>query len=360
MKAWDSWRRWTARLSACAVAMAAAPLAAASFSFVALGDTAYNLPDDLPRYDRLIQTINAADPAFSIHVGDIWGARPCTEASYRDTLTWFDRYNHPVVYTPGDNEWTDCRRVEILRAYSGIGSETDNQALAEAFQFENAFANSSYVDVLAALATLRSVFFSAPQSLGADPMPLTRQGDGGGDYAEMVENARWERDGVIFATVHVAGSDNDFRINDDARFQAAARRNRANIAWLRETFERAEAQDAPAVVIALHAGMFVDGESGDLTGSAIRGGQAGPYGWIVFAIRDYAARFGKPVLLINGDFHDFVIDRPFMVEQGEGEAPLYDNITRLQVYGAPQIRAVRVTVDTDTPWVFGFEPLYAE
>lgn len=360
MRAMKGLKNWAISLVTGMVLMAGAPLSAAPFSFVALGDTAYNLPDDLPRYDRLIQRINAADPAFTIHVGDIWGARPCTEESYRDTLGWFDRYDHPVIYTPGDNEWTDCRRVEILRAFAGIGTEADNQQLAEAFQFENAFANSSYVDVLAALTTLRSVFFSEPQSLGSDPMPLARQGDSDTDYSEMVENARWDQDGVIFATVHVPGSDNDFRINDDARSQAAAHRNRANIAWIRETFEQAEAQDAAAVVLALHAGMFVDGEGDDFTGSAIRGGRAGPYGWIVFAIRDYAARFGKPVLLINGDFHDFVIDRPFMVAQGEGEAPLYDNITRLQVFGAPQIRAVRVTVDTDTPWVFGFEPLYAE
>ncbi|QLC26138.1 hypothetical protein HFP57_14640 [Parasphingopyxis algicola] len=342
------------------LALFAAPAAAERFSFVALGDTAYNLPDDLPRYDRLIRRINAAEPVFTIHVGDIWGARPCTEDSYRDALGWFSRYDHPVVYTPGDNEWTDCRRIEILRAFAGIGSEEDQRELADAYRFENAFANTSYVDVLAALSTLRSVFFAEPRSLGTDPMPLARQSDSGSDFPEMVENARWERDGVVFATVHVAGSDNDFRINDEARFQAAANRNRANIAWIRETFERAEAEDAPAVVIALHAGMFVDGEGGDLTGSAIRGGQAGPYGWIVFAIRDYAARFGKPVLLINGDFHEFVIDRPFMIDRGEGEAPLYENITRLQVYGAPQIRAVRVTVDTETPWVFGFEPLYAE
>ena len=33
---------------------------------------------------------------------------------------------------------------------------------------------------------------------------------------------------------------------------------------------------------------------------------------------------------------------------------------RLQVYGDPEVRAVRVTVDPDTPWVFGFEPLYLQ
>jgi hypothetical protein len=36
------------------------------------------------------------------------------------------------------------------------------------------------------------------------------------------------------------------------------------------------------------------------------------------------------------------------------------NVTRLQVYGWPDLKAVRVMVDVAKPWVFGFEPLYAE
>jgi len=71
MMARSGWRSWTGRIAACVIAAVGTPLAAASFSFVTLGDTAYNLPDDLPRYDQLIQRINAAEPAFTIHVGDI-------------------------------------------------------------------------------------------------------------------------------------------------------------------------------------------------------------------------------------------------------------------------------------------------
>jgi len=46
------------------------------------------------------------------------------------------------------------------------------------------------------------------------------------------------------------------------------------------------------------------------------------------------------------------------VSQGEEKPPLYANITRLQVYGAPELKAVQVNVDTETPWVFSFQPLY--
>ena len=105
--------------------------------------------------------------------------------------------------------------------------------------------------------------------------------------------------------------------------------------------------------------MFLDGPGQDgFSKKEVRGGSEGPFYWVVFAIRDEAQRFGKPVLLINGDFHDLVVDRPFMVSQGESKPALYANITRLQVYGAPDLKAVRVGVDTSTPWVFSFQPLW--
>jgi len=46
--------------------------------------------------------------------------------------------------------------------------------------------------------------------------------------------------------------------------------------------------------------------------------------------------------------------------QGEAQLPKYGNVMRVQVYGAPELRAVRINVDTATPWVFSFAPLYVE
>ena len=47
-----------------------------------------------------------------------------------------------------------------------------------------------------------------------------------------------------------------------------------------------------------------------------------------------------------------------MVSAGESALPKYANITRLQVYGAPEIKWVGVSVEPDTPWVFSFAPLH--
>lgn len=81
-----------------------------SFSFVTLGDTAYYTPDDYPRYRSLIEQINHSEALFSIHVGDIWGFGPCTKENYQRQKALFNQYKNPVIYTPGDNEWTDCER----------------------------------------------------------------------------------------------------------------------------------------------------------------------------------------------------------------------------------------------------------
>jgi hypothetical protein len=353
----------TMRLSLILSLMFCMNVRAEQFDFVALGDTAYNLEVDLPVYERLIETINRIRPAFSIHVGDTWGALECTEDNHRWIFDWFKKYNHPVVYTPGDNEWTDCRKPEVLEAYlrliRGEGSQKDRETIATVRQLDNAFAGNGYADTLASLQTIREVFFAAPESLGKKTMPLVRQADVS-EFTDVVENARWERAKVVFATVSVPGSGMGFTINDPVRAMEAIERNKANVAWIKATFAEAATIDAKAVVIVMHASMFLDGDGGEFSGKELRGWTDGPYYWVALAIRDLAEKFGRPVLLIHGDFHEFVVDRPFFLSQGEAKPPKYANITRLQVYGAPELRAVKVSVDTKTPWIFSFSPLYTE
>ena len=74
----------------------------------------------------LISSINS-DPnvRLVVHVGDIHsGSMACTGASLLPLpagsnpawnlaiFTLFGQFNDPVVYTPGDNEWTDCHKTK--------------------------------------------------------------------------------------------------------------------------------------------------------------------------------------------------------------------------------------------------------
>jgi hypothetical protein len=341
-----------------ALLFASAPSHAERFKFVALGDTAYNLPGDLPKWHALIAAINRAGPDFSIHVGDFWGREKCTEENYRRVRSEFATFEAPLIYTPGDNDWVDCMPLSY---YAALERARAQQATAEdaallADTFANRFAGGNRDDAAARLADLRRIFFPAAESLGARPMHLTRQADVS-HFRESVENARWRHEGVLFATVHVVGSMDDQFATDPDRLAEAHERLTANVAWIRETFEEAARQGDKAVVLAMQAALFTDGEPTKGFNAALMGGRDSNLYWIAQAIREYGTRWGKPVLLINGDFHEFIVDQPFRVLGPKG-AVSGGNITRLQVFGSPDLRSVGVTIDTDTPWVFGFEPLW--
>jgi hypothetical protein len=287
------------------------------FTFVALGDTAYNGERDYPVYRALIQTINRSKPAFSIHVGDVWGLEPCGEPQIARVSGFFALHDHPLIYTPGDNEWTDCW-ARLMGGY----------------------------DPAERLQRLRTAFFKDKWSLGQHPITLVRQSTAS-PRKRYAENARWSKDEVLFFTVNVPGSNNNYRLSDLPSMTEATQRIEADVAWIRDSFRIAREQRFKAVVMAYHAEMFDDIKRSD-----------GPFSAIIHEIRIAATRFDGQILLIHGDAHRFTIDRPLLELRGESEPSLYANVTRLQVYGAPEIKAVQVTVDTTRLAVFGFTPLY--
>jgi len=298
-----------------AVVLLAAPAASTqtllgddAFAFIAIGDVPYHpgsARDAL--YRRLIDTVNAARPDFIIHVGDFKsGSSLCTDerfATERDRMNSFDG---AVIYTPGDNDWTDCHR-----------------------------ANNGGYQPSERLAKLRSMFFADNRSLGRQPIDLLRQPsvDTG---SPTPENAFWKHRGIMFATVHVVGDDN----NSDKRSEFAGR-DAANTAWISRTFAQATAERSPALVLALHADMFVS-----------RGRRAG-FRATLAAIQDGARAFGGPVLLIHGDSHRLIVDQALM-----DLAPDLDNVTRLQVFGDAEVHAVRIIADPAAPGVFAFQPIF--
>src|ERR687893_26997 len=63
-------------------------------------------------YERMIAHINAAKkPEFVIHVGDIKeGNSRCDDNVYTVNREYFNTFEMPAIFVPGDNEWTDCHR----------------------------------------------------------------------------------------------------------------------------------------------------------------------------------------------------------------------------------------------------------
>jgi hypothetical protein len=97
-------------------ALAAAPAQAQPFTFAAFGDMPYctpgapqNCPAEEGRVAALMRDLNALRPVFSIFVGDTkGGSEICTDERVLRAFSWMMLANHPLIYTPGDNEWTDC------------------------------------------------------------------------------------------------------------------------------------------------------------------------------------------------------------------------------------------------------------
>lgn len=294
--------------------MALGPGAAAAESalhFVALGDQPYGQASRSGgAYRHLIELINAERPAFAIHVGDFKdGLTLCTDELYREQDEYFASYSPAVIYTPGDNDWSDCRRQQA--------------------------------DPLERLQALRQRFFGAPRSLGASPFAVQRQADLMPQHAAYVENLRWWRQGVLFVTLHTVGPDDNADDDVPALRHEHLRRQAANIAWLQAAFDEARRGGAHALVLATQADMLRRPRAPGLAWRVAR-----PFRPLLDeTLLPLAAATSLPVLLIHGDSHRYIADQPFADAQGRPLAQLW----RLQVPGESRMHAVRVTVNVPMP-----------
>jgi len=287
-----------------------------SFAFAALGDAPY-YPWEVLRYRLVLREMDAHDLSWVLHIGDIFW-RPCTDDHYRTALDRFNSLRHPVIYSPGDNEWTDCWEP-------GSGSFAPRERLS----------------------SLRKIFFADPRhSLGGRRLPLATQA-GRPAFGEFVENARWSHAGITFATVHLVGSGNGLRPFPErtaADDEEVRRRAEAGAAWLRETFAEAAAAGAPAVVLGFHGTL----------GFGLPMERRRGYEPFAAALEEEVERFGKPVLAVHGDDHEFTVDHP-LVRRTTGR--WLANFTRLEVPGSPDVGWVQVVVTPGAAQPFAFQPL---
>lgn len=294
-----------------------------SFHFCVLGDMPYYLPADYERFDNVIDLVNAESPAFTVHVGDTKsGSTDCSDESYQYTLQQFARFDHPLIYTPGDNEWTDCNR----KAAGGW-------------------------DPVERLSLIRKLFFANSKSLGnGRGINLIAQSIDP-RWKTYVENRMWVKERVVFATLHIIGSKNNNQENVPGAVAEFLARDEANEAWLDTVFDRAEKSKAPAIALFIHGNPFNNlGNSDD---EAKLGMER-----FLEQLRTRTLRFREPVLLTHGDSHYFRIDKPLM--HGGTKRDSVENFTRLEVFGASNMHAVRVDVDPTSPQVFSASQLIVE
>lgn len=316
---------------------------------------AIGLWGDLPYSDlqatvgvpNLIADMNQQDLAFTVHNGDLKGGNStansttpttCGDAMYAQALGYFNALKAPAVFTPGDNDWTDCDRPS-----------------------NGPFSSLERLD------HERKVFFSRPFSLGkhrirqeVQTAPLCRGVSG---IVSCVENRRWTGGGVTYATLNVPGSCNNLcdTAPDAVEFSP---RSYANIVWLQETFEAAKERGSAAVMLIAQANPGWD--LSDPTRAPLRDprtlAETGimPDGYVDYltALRDEVIAFRRPVAYVHGDSHYFRVDKPFQDSLGRR----LENFTRIETFGNNaatgnnDVQWVKVIVNARSREVFSFQP----
>jgi hypothetical protein len=290
------------------------------------GDTPYGAAQ-VAAFPQLIASINAANVDLAVHVGDIKnGSTRCDTSYFQKIFDDFSALNTPLVYTPGDNEWTDCHR-----------------------------ANNGAYDPLERLDVLRSVFFGDPGTTLGEPKAVLSQASIPA-HSAFVENRLWFESGVAFATVHVVGSANGYapwfgtdttgtkHDDPDRRIAEAEARIAAGLDWINREFDLAAAQNAKAVVVFMQADTFVGSTEGFVETLQL--------------LARRARAFEKPVLLVQGDSHRYLVDVPFETGNAAyGVSDAVPNLTRIVVEGETASQWLSLTVDPNSPSVFSWRPV---
>ncbi len=310
-------RKISSILAVSVAALLASVATAKPITLAVYGDSPYGTsPTDTAQVlatPAFVSAVNA-DAAVSLvlHVGDIHSGKTyCTSAYDTTIFNLWAAYTKPLVYTPGDNEWTDChKKKEGGGAYNAVTGQVDYVVDGLGSPVDYAYGNP-----VANLDLVRSIFFSNPgHTLGADKKVVSQRYAFDRNFpadAAFVENVYFMQGDVLVVTANVpGGSNNDQDIWYGAPTMTAEQaaeapaRTDATIRWINKAFKVAKSEGAKAVVLAVQADMWdLDGNTAaHLTG----------YEPIIAAIASNTTAFQKPVLMFNGDSHGYRSDNPLV------------------------------------------------
>ena len=149
--------------------------AARAYAIGLWGDLPYSATQRESGVPSLVADMNRDQLAFTVHDGDIKaGGERCDDPIYTEFERSLNALEAPAMYTPGDNEWTDCDRP-------GNGPYSSRERLDH----------------------IRANLFDTSSSFGRRSIGLDVQ------QAPYLENRRWQVGRVTYATLHVVGSDNN-------------------------------------------------------------------------------------------------------------------------------------------------------
>ena len=250
------------------------------------------------------------------------------------------------MFTPGDNDWTDCDRPRTA-------ASTRRAAHHE-----------------------RKVFFGTDNSLGEHTMKQAVQSTpnclGCGLRDEQHHRGAVRREPALDVQErHVRDREHPGHLQQPARATgdpagdepSTRPGTRLTSQWLQDTFAEATAKDSVAVMIIGQADPGFDGSD------ATRGPDCAtrrrwprrtvPRRLLSFLtkLRDLTIAFDKPVVYVHGDSHYFRVDKPLQTSTGRR----VENFTRVETFGDNaqngnnDVHWVKALVDPNSRDVFAFQ-----
>jgi hypothetical protein len=214
---------------AAGAAPAAEQSADKAFDIAVIGHT---FPDELGDAD-LKRTLARADrekPAFVIAIGIKSAEEPCSDKLYLQRKALLSRSDRPLVLVVTGDDWTGCRN------------------------------SAGRTNAIERLNRIREIYYDGQEALGGRPLDLNRQSTIT-KFRSYAENAYWEMDGVLFATINLPARNNHYLL-EAGRNSEYEDRLVANRAWLQRLFGMAKRRKLSGLVLFSDGDLRIHAEPG--------------------------------------------------------------------------------------------------
>lgn len=250
-------------------------------TIVVLGDTPYSTKEKEMLQGPngiLYDLINKTNPTVVMHLGDFKGGGvSCTDAVLKEHKALLNQISFgKLIYTPGDNDWTDCDRTSLLYSF----------------------------DELERLRFLIKLMYQTSPLLDEKLASISAQ-------STQIENKLWINDRLAISTLHIVGTSNGrANIKKSNQQKAIAKvdlRDTMNVNWLKEI--ETKAKDFDALIIGFQADIYQQDvlESGLCDEVTLKKCDA----FLAYrnAFVALAKRINKPVLVAHGDTSEFCFEK---------------------------------------------------
>ncbi|MBI3230024.1 MAG: hypothetical protein HYZ45_07585 [Burkholderiales bacterium] len=179
------------------------------------------------QWQQQLQSLDEEKLAFVVVNGLKANGEPCSDSLFQQRKSFLDEMENGIVLSVAAQDWSECQK--------GDGSS----------------------NAIERLARLRELFFADEFSLGNSKLEVARQSINP-KFRNFPENARWQINGVLFATINLPANNNRYRI-EAGRNSEFEDRQVANRDWLKKLFAFANLNKHSALVLISDGNLMEEG-----------------------------------------------------------------------------------------------------